>query len=246
MIGAKARDIISENVKLPISPRKTSDVDFGILVNSWDELEQLRDSFKSDMNIELHNNKKNKVRYKYLGTPFDLVPFGGVEKDGAVHWPPFFDKMMTVVGYQEALNTAKLINIGKSELKVVTPEMLVALKLVSWAENQSRDKDGKDINFLISNYEKIDVDVYDCLLEDHEYILDYFDHDPALSAIGLMGVRIKKFASPKHSSLVTDILSDDKKVKKLAYHMVSSYGVKDDEADVCVEKMEALLYGLKL
>jgi predicted nucleotidyltransferase len=246
MIGAKARDLISENVKLAISPRKTSDVDFGILVDSWDELEKLRESFKTDKNIELSSNKDNKVRYNYQGTPFDLVPFGGVEKDGVVHWPPFYEKMMTVVGYQEALDSAKLITLGKSKLKVITPEMLVALKLVSWNENQTRDKDGKDINYIITNYEKIDMDVYDCLLEDHDYILDHFDHDPVLSAIALMGLRIKMFVSAEHLILIKKVLSNEKLKSKLADHMTSSYGSKDEENINNKEKLNALQYGLKL
>ena len=39
--GARARDIISREAGLKLSLRKTLDVDFGLLVESWDNLESM-------------------------------------------------------------------------------------------------------------------------------------------------------------------------------------------------------------
>ena len=52
IVGAKARDIISNESGLELSSRKTSDVDFGLFVDSWDTLDAMRELFKSDENIE--------------------------------------------------------------------------------------------------------------------------------------------------------------------------------------------------
>ena len=62
IIGAKARDIISEQVGLSQSVRMTRDVDFGVLVDSWDTLEKLRNSFSTDSDIRL-SSEENQVRY---------------------------------------------------------------------------------------------------------------------------------------------------------------------------------------
>lgn len=246
IVGAQARDIISNEVGLKLSPRKTADVDFGLFVDSWATLETMRDLFKSDKNIKLSGDD-NKVRYYYNGTPFDLVPFGGVEKEGKVSWPPFYDSIMTVTGYKEALENAKTIKIRDVSVKVVTPEMLVALKVISWDDNPTRQKDAQDINFIFTNYEKIDADSYECLLDNHENILEKFDYDTALSSISLLGLRIKMFTSKGHTDLIKSILNDTEKKEKLTRNMCGaiSINVEEDEAKHSLS-LDALLYGINL
>src|SRR3989339_971898 len=222
IVGAKARDIISKESGLELSRRKTSDVDFGLFVDSWDTLDAMRELFRNDENIELNPDKKNKVRYYYKGTPFDLVPFGGIEDaDGKVSWPPCYDTIMTVIGYEEALKSAKVIAIGDTEVKVVTPEMLVALKIVSWDENPARDRDAQDINYIMENYENIDADVENCLFDHYLDILDRFEHDHHLSSLAIMGIRIARFASEEHIDLIKNVLNDSDQREKLARKMVS-------------------------
>ena len=100
---------------------------------------------------------------------------------------------MTIIGFEEALANARIIRIGSIDIKVVTPEMLVALKMVAWNENSSRQKDAQDIHYIISNYEQIDRDAYICVLDNHLDILEYFDHDSELASTALIGIRIAKF-----------------------------------------------------
>ncbi len=243
IVGARARDIISREAGLKLSLRKTLDVDFGLLVESWETLESMRDKFQSNPDIKL-NNEANKVRYYYKGMPFDLVPFGGIEKKGEVSWPPFYDVIMTVVGYKEALASAKEIKIGSTSVKVVIPEMLVGLKLVSWGENPSRQRDAQDINYIMSNYESIDPDAYEYILENYDNILENFDHDTVLSSIALIGLRIKKTTSDAHLEIALNLLNDQQRKEKLARNMISRTGHDDGEEEASRLKLDALLYGL--
>jgi len=246
IVGAKARDIISKESGLELSRRKTSDVDFGLFVDSWDTLDAMRELFRNDENIELNPDKKNKVRYYYKGTPFDLVPFGGIEDaDGKVSWPPCYDTIMTVIGYEEALKSAKVIAIGDTEVKVVTPEMLVALKIVSWDENPARDRDAQDINYIMENYENIDADVENCLFDHYLDILDRFEHDHHLSSLAIMVIRIARFASEEHIDLIKNVLNDSDQREKLARKMVS-FNVVERETQVERRSswVDALIYGM--
>ncbi len=247
IIGAKARDIISEQSGLPLSARKTSDVDFGILIDNWNTLEALRKSFEADKSIKESSSKDNKIRYYFNETPFDLLPFGGVEKDGKVSWPPFYDTIMTVIGHQEALDYASDIEIGTRRIKVVTPEMLVALKIVSWEENPARQRDADDINYIISNYERIDPDTDDYIWDNHEDLPEKFDHDMSLAAIALLGIRIKNYASNEHTELIIKVLSNTEIREKLVRAMLASrLGPSDDgELKLASAKLQALSSGVQ-
>lgn len=247
IVGAKARDILAKNAGLKESPRKTSDVDFAVLVDSWDTLEKLRQSFVSDGNIKESSDKNNKVRYKFNGTPFDIVPFGkNIEKDGQISFPPFYETLLTVIGYSEAMNTAQIIKIGKREIKVTTAEMLVGLKLVSWNENNTRDRDAKDINYILSNYTELDADVELDIYDNFPELVDEFDAEMAFASIGLMGIRLSKFADIAHKTLMIAILKDDEKRDKLSRVMNDLSGHSlDEKIEFSLKQLNALLNGLE-
>lgn len=208
IVGAKARDIMASfsNNQIKQSARKTTDVDFGVFVNSWETLEKLTQCFIDDPSIIKSDTKENNIRFYYQGTPFDLVPFGGVadERD-QVSWKPAYDTIMTVTGYEEALKSAKEYKVGTELVKVVTPEMLVALKIVSWGENRERARDARDIAYILDNYELLDDGLSDIYFDYEEFVENFNTHNETLVAI--MGSRIKAIANEKHIRLIDESLS---------------------------------------
>jgi predicted nucleotidyltransferase len=248
IVGAKARDILSKNAGIKLSPRKTSDVDFAILVDSWKILNDLRNSFKEDSNINESSDKNNMVRYHYKKTPFDIVPFGdGVEKDGKISWPPFYTTILTVVGYKEAMSFAKVFDIGERKIKVTSSEMLVALKIVSWDENNARDRDAKDIHFILTNYSNIDPDVENDIYENFDQLIDKYSGDTKLASISILGYRLSKFTNETHKNLILSILGNEEKIGRLSRSMVGAYTVNlDEEIDHSLDLLNALLFGLNL
>jgi predicted nucleotidyltransferase len=246
IVGAQARDIILEKSNLPASPRKTADVDFGILVENWDALNSLRESFKSNVNIRESSNKENKTRYTYKGTLFDLVPFGkGIEKDGKVSWPPFYDTIITVTGYQEALDSAEEFEFNGRKVKVVSPEMLVALKLVSWNENRSRDRDAKDIINILTNFGRIDNNSEEYVFDNYSDIPKKFDYEMGLAVISLVGIRIKAIASKEHIKLIKILLENEEDKRKLTRSMIPERAMDIDknESDN-IKILDSLLFGI--
>jgi len=61
VVGASARDIFCREYSLPEAIRKTSDVDFGIFVKSWDELKKVEEHLKNNKKVEKKGEKDNKV-----------------------------------------------------------------------------------------------------------------------------------------------------------------------------------------
>jgi predicted nucleotidyltransferase len=248
IVGAKARDILAKKAGIKISPRKTSDVDFAVLVESWQTLEDLRDSFKLDENIHLSSSKENLTRYYYKKIPFDIVPFGeGVEKEGKIYWPPFYKTILTVVGYKEAMSSAKVFELNGRNIKVTSAEMLVALKLVSWDENNTRDRDAKDIHYILTNYNEIDPDVEDDVFENFDTLIDQYSGDTKLASISILGYRVSKFANENHKKLILSVLENDEKITKLSRSMVNTNIANfDDEIDNSLSILNALLFGINL
>lgn len=216
VVGASARDIFCEIYGLPKAIRKTTDVDFGIFVKSWDELRKVEDHLKNHKNVVKKGEKDNKVRYHYDGIPFDIVPFGGVEEGHQVSWPPFYDTIMTVLGYEEALKHSIPVKIKETEIKVVTVEILIALKLIAWDENSSREKDIFDSWFLIKNYSKIDPTSYEYILENYLALLERFDHEAEIAEPLHIGIKLKSLLKQETLTLVQNILGNEDKLDQIA------------------------------
>ena len=60
------------------------------------------------------------------------------------------------------------IIIHAKSIMVISPEMLITLKLIAWDENRSRHKDLQDIFFLLENYHNIETEAYSYTLDRHK------------------------------------------------------------------------------
>ena len=64
IVGAQARDLLIQYVDdLPVH-RATNDIDFGIVVASWDEFTKLRDVLIASKNFQSHKTMKQRLVYK--------------------------------------------------------------------------------------------------------------------------------------------------------------------------------------
>jgi predicted nucleotidyltransferase len=207
IIGATARDLIAKKYNIPVSRRRTSDVDFGVLIETWDEIEKINKALDQHKEIEKRKSgERDMVRFYYKGTPFDIVPFGGIEKNHQIRWPPFYDTVMTVLGYSESLETAETMTIRNKAIAVVVPELLIGLKFISWNEKRNRQKDLNDIFYIIENYEKINPDSYPLILDQHEALLEKINLDAYLTEVLYIGIVLKKLCKTATLKKIIDIL----------------------------------------
>ena len=90
VVGALARDIAMEILEMPPSRRRTSDLDVAIALKDWSQFELLSENLLKNNFVK----GKPKQRFYYKGVDgkndyeIDIVPFGELEEDEKVAWPP--------------------------------------------------------------------------------------------------------------------------------------------------------------
>lgn len=154
VVGAIARDLLLHyGHGVPIK-RATTDVDLGVAVADWPSFRQLRDVLLNSVNFDAGWPASHNLIHR-SGTPLDLVPYGGVEReDGTIVWPED-DTVMGVIGYKEARDSAVEVTLP-DDLSIVTVclPMLAVLKLIAWSERHlyTPRTDASDLFAILSNY----------------------------------------------------------------------------------------------
>ena len=136
----------------------------------------------------------NKVYRLFQGEiPVDLIPFGEIAEPGStISWPGQFRSRMKVQGFQEAFDNAQVINLEGAYVKVVIPEMLVALKLSSWSLGSGRSKDAIDIRLVLENVKTLCPDLEDDFHNDeNEDLFEQYSTDEMGLWISILGARIQ-------------------------------------------------------
>ena len=108
IVGAQARDLLLQYVyDLPVH-RATNDIDFGIIVESWDEFTKLRDDLIADKNFQPHRTMRQRLVHE-SELLIDLIPFGDLEEvSGQISWPPDFSIVMSTAG----LSCYRFLGVG--------------------------------------------------------------------------------------------------------------------------------------
>lgn len=238
VVGASARDLVLHYGYGSRIERATADIDVGIEVPSWDAFQVLKDRLlecgfsPTDMEHRLLSPQ---------GVEVDIIPFGPIEDDNAeIAWPPDGDWVMNVLGFSEALEHAQAVQIEEDppvEIPVATPEGMVLLKLIAWMDRtpDMRDRDAKDLRYLLSTYENI-PDVENELHQNQELMED-FDWDLTLAAAYQLGADAQDIAEDPTFEAIAELLEDNH--DKLSLETLIEEMSRRDQSDY--EKNEALL-----
>ena len=236
LIGARARDLWTDHIALG-EKRTTEDVDFCIYINEHEQYTKIvKDLVETYGFIR---DKEEPYRFYFNGT-IDLIPFGGIEKDGEVllENPP---KALSVYGTKEALAYAEIV---EGAFKVITLPGLCVLKLIAFYEKPDRRaKDLEDFYFLLVHYGEIaggqlfeDVEHEDLIKDDFEL---------TLASARLLGRQIKNIAlgSQELSIKLNQILVSRLKGFS-ALEIDSMYHVRDS-GDALVERFKLVTEVIK-
>lgn len=211
VVGATARDIVYHyRFNTPVK-RATTDTDFGIQVQSWNEFSSLsqmlvREGFKSTNSPQQFTCPNN--------TKLDIVPFGSIQDDKAnIQWPPNGDVEMNVLGFEEALNYAFQVKIDSNptvHIPVASPQGLVLLKIIAWSDRRPdmRARDALDIAYLLEYYEK-DRDVFTRIYE--EKIAERYGYDVTLGCAHVLGIDAGSIAIEPTKKRIISILEQNLK-----------------------------------
>ncbi|MGV6817587.1 MAG: nucleotidyl transferase AbiEii/AbiGii toxin family protein [Thiotrichales bacterium] len=208
VIGATARDLVLHCCYGAEIQRATRDIDFAVQVESWAAFEKLTSA------LAQHGYRKVKVQHRLkspTGGTIDIVPFGSLQSGEAkIVWPPPDGNEMVVLGMQEALATAVMVDLGSQEslhIPVATPVTLVILKLVSWTERsvQDRIKDARDFLFLLSSYDKVPL-AQEEFFSDEE-LIERSGGDLTLGAAEILGRHAGHAVAPETSTYLSKLFA---------------------------------------
>lgn len=210
VVGATARDLVLHYGYGAAISRATTDVDFGIEVDSWVAFEKLKQAL-------LANNFKTSRSEHRLIDPndiaIDIVPFGALEDENAnIQWPPKGDTEINVLGFKDAHdNSIKVIiqQEPKIEIPVITSSGLALLKLISWADRDRgiRKKDALDFSYLLEHYETIN-EIMERVYEVDD-LMDQYDWDLTLASAHLLGIDSVSIAEKPTQLKIEEILEQN-------------------------------------
>jgi predicted nucleotidyltransferase len=201
VVGAQARDILLNFHRGIDSGRATKDVDFGVMVESWQEYSALRDGLIRTGEFVATAAEQ---RLRFGNMPVDLVPFGGVETvAGTIVWPRDGDEM-NALGFREALTSSVPILLpGNVDVRVASLPTQALLKLITWSELQIErgSKDAQDFRTLAKTY--CQVIGPERMLEEEVLAREPFDYETAGAwLLGRDAGRMHRTAQPFTSAVL--------------------------------------------
>ena len=193
LTGAMAREILLVQVHGLPPGRATRDVDFGVLVDTWESFETLKASlvatgdFASDPGVQ-HRLHTVPGRID-LKMPVDIVPFGGVETpSGTVSWPPNGDVVMDVRGYEAAYYHAIQVEVRQGlVIPLPTAQGIAVMKILAWKDRGSATQGRDAIDFVEILERAEDIIGLDALYDEHMQLVEAMGGDLRLAAAGALG-----------------------------------------------------------
>jgi predicted nucleotidyltransferase len=155
LVGANARRL---GFDIPFgfpSPRSTQDWDFAAPMQDWAAFARFyTTAVQGSASLFRPGGPAHRIIHQRIGIMIDLVPFGQLtEGTGQIRWPQS-DQVMSVLGFEEAFESCIRVPLpNDAEIRVVTPALLVALKLVAFSERGGKSsRDLHDIWFIMERY----------------------------------------------------------------------------------------------
>lgn len=226
LIGAQARDLILNGQYDLSSGTTTKDIDLAIMIDNWANFNSLKKELTANDFLKAKGTE-HKLFYKNI-YPIDIVPFGKIEKDREIAWPPDNDPTMNVTGFQEMYNHSEELEIDDElTIKVASLAGLSMIKLIAWNDRKENiKKDGEDLALIMKDYADAgNLDrIYDSSDND---IIQACDFDLELAGAQLLGRDITRIAGEDTRQSLVLILQ----------------GELDGENDLLIQTMSANLFG---
>ena len=209
IVGASARDMVLHYGYGAKLQRATADIDFALQVPSWDAFAALR------RELIRNNFSETNAAHRLIGPnnwPIDIVPFGGVADESAnIQWPPSGDFVMNVLGFVEAFNHANIVRLSDMpilDVPVASPEGMTILKLIAWTDREieQRNKDAKDLAYLLTTYE--DIPTISDQLYSESTLMELYGWDMTLASAHQLGINVKQITLPQTQVVIASLLNN--------------------------------------
>ncbi|HYK03283.1 MAG TPA: nucleotidyl transferase AbiEii/AbiGii toxin family protein [Thermoanaerobaculia bacterium] len=207
IVGATARELILRHAYKLDEGRRTEDLDIAMPAGSWHSVEVVE---KRLIAGGAEHARTSRRQFKLHGWKIDILPFGGIEEDGVVLWPPDQDTAMSVVGFEEASQHAfEVILPGATRAFVASPPGLLILKLIAWSERHldRPHHDAVDLRALLQSYAGRWNE--DRLYDEADDLLQRFEYDNELAGAALIGRDSAAIAFPNTLDRIRTIVARD-------------------------------------
>lgn len=220
VVGATARDLLLHHVfGVPVN-RATRDVDLAIAVENWEQFHSLRDAFLSTGQFT-PDKTGHRIYFAKAGIPVDLIPFGGLAENEIIAWPPTHDTVMSVAGFEDALESSVHLQIAPNlAVPVVSLASLAILKIFAWQDRNTTDKDALDLFRILSKY--ADASNEDRLYGSASSHLEKFGFELDLAGSALAGEDGRGISGGGTLEKLRVIVNQDNFVDKLAERIRTS------------------------
>lgn len=248
IVGAQARDLLLQYAyDLPVH-RATNDIDFGIIVESWDEFIKLRESLIATNKFQSHRTMRHRLVHE-SGLLIDLVPFGNLEEvSGQISWPPDFSIVMSTVGFREAYDNSIEVRVADDlSVNVASLAGLALMKLVAWGERRF-ERDAQDLGLIMKHYlaagneDRVYSEQGDCF----DLLNEDFDYEKASARI--LGRDVGQLLTEASRQIVEPVLSEEfapKSVEALATVMIRNETNYHGDYNLAVAMLAELRAGLR-
>ncbi len=251
IVGAAARDIIFGHIYNVEIYRETTDIDFGIAVESWARYGRLKHTLIEAGEFRADNKVGHRLwRGRNADEmKIDFIPYGSIEfTAGRIAFPPDGDFVMNTDGFAEAYQNSLTVRLTEDlKVRIVSPAGLAVLKFISYDDRpQIRIRDLQDILFIMKNY--LDADNEKRLYENRDgNLLEDEDFDLRTVGARLLGRDMAKLLTAQTKQIIFKHLSDDESEKGLTRTAETAQRAEemfDDELPEVVEMFRQLRQGI--
>lgn len=250
LVGAQAKVILLENIHGLNPGRATGDIDFAFAVESWDQFHQIKQSLIATGKFKELSKVKQRLVYQSSliehGFVVDIIPFGKVQDDNnMITWPPELDVVMSVSGYQEALESALLVALDTDlVIKVVSLAGLAILKIFAWSERGTvtENKDALDLLTLLRSYNEAGNKdrIYEVPAPE---VLEAMNYNPELMGAWLLGCDVAAIADKSTIETIAGLIEGKK--ENLIVQMAKSISGNENSLDVAEASLISFKEGLQ-
>ncbi|MDI1309997.1 MAG: nucleotidyl transferase AbiEii/AbiGii toxin family protein [Methylotenera sp.] len=250
LVGAQAKVILLENIHGLNPGRATGDIDFAFAVESWDQFNQIKQSLIATGKFRELPKVKQRLLYQSSliehGFVVDIIPFGKMQDDNnMIAWPPELDVVISVSGYQEALESALLVELNANlTIKVVSLAGLAVLKIFAWSERGTvtENKDAIDLLTLLRTYHEAgNADrIYEVLEPE---VLESLDYNPELMGAWLLGYDAAAIAYKSTIERMTELIESKK--ENLILQMAKSLTGNENALNEAEALLKSFTNGLR-
>lgn len=250
VVGAFAREVIFEHIHQIPSPRMTEDIDIGVEVANWEEFQLLKTTL-----LDRKILAETKSSHRFVDTEssmiVDILPYGGISGESKkISWPPDYDMVMSMLGFEEAYRSALTVRLSrKPVLDILIPSVpaLAILKLISWNDAYpTRERDAQDLLFILENYDATGIEAQ--LYGTHVPLLTEEEYDTRLASVRLLGRDIAHVCEQATANTLMAILVreiDEDQGFRLLTQMVKGTSFQGVKFEAVLQLLKKLLQGIQ-